>query len=236
LQQPKLERQQAVHDLLHGLKGLEPLKKLFWSELNYDRVNQPLSRRGWKEGVAGLLADDPVLFASGADAFHVIYARLASDKLLIGDERPVVSRLLQEHPYALFVFSNSRQENFHFLNVKYDDDTQKRRLFRRITVGPFEQLRTASERITLLDLADVSPDLFGLSPLAIQQRHDQAFDVEPVTKEFFHEYRRIFEEVEEAITGFGRDKDRKRLYTQRLFNRLMFIAFIQKKGWLKFNG
>jgi len=236
LPEPKAQRQQAVHDLLHGLKGLEPLKKLFWSELNYDRVNQPLSRRGWKEGVAGLLADDPVLFASGADAFHVIYARLASDKLLIGDERPVVSRLLQEHPYALFVFSNSRQENFHFLNVKYDDDTQKRRLFRRITVGPFEQLRTASERITLLDLADVSQDLFGLSPLAIQERHDQAFDVEPVTKEFFHEYRRIFEEVEEAITGFGRDKDRKRLYTQRLFNRLMFIAFIQKKGWLKYNG
>jgi type I restriction-modification system DNA methylase subunit len=236
LPEPKAQRQQAVHDLLHGLKGLEPLKKLFWSELNYNRVNQSLSRRGWKEGVAGLLADDPVLFASGADAFHVIYARLASDKLLIGDERPVVSRLLQEHPYALFVFSNSRQEHFHFLNVKYDDDTQKRRLFRRITVGPFEQLRTASERITLLDLADVSPDLFGLSPLAIQERHDQAFDVEPVTKEFFHEYRRIFEEVEEAITGFGRDKDRKRLYTQRLFNRLMFIAFIQKKGWLKFGG
>ncbi len=234
--EPKAQRQQAVHDLLHGLKGLEPLKKLFWSELNYDRVNEPLSRRGWKEGVASLLADDPVLFASGADAFHVIYARLASDKLLIGNERPVVSRLLQEHPYALFVFSNSRQEHFHFLNVKYDDDAQKRRLFRRITVGPYEQLRTASERITLLDLADVSPDLFGLSPLAIQERHDQAFDVEPVTKEFFHEYRRIFEEVEEAITGFGRDKDRKRLYTQRLFNRLMFIAFIQKKGWLKFNG
>jgi type I restriction-modification system DNA methylase subunit len=234
--EPKAQRQQAVHDLLHGLQGLEPLKKLFWSELNYDRVNQSLSRRGWKEGVSGLLADDPVLFASGADAFHVIYARLASDKLLIGDERPVVSRLLQEHPYALFVFSNSRQEQFHFVNVKYDDDAQKRRLFRRITVGPYEQLRTASERITLLDLADVSPDLFGLSPLTIQQRHDVAFDVEPVTKEFFTEYRRIFEEVEEAITGFGRDKDRKRLYTQRLFNRLMFIAFIQKKGWLKFNG
>jgi len=42
--------------------------------------------------------------------------------------------------------------------------------------------------------------------------------------------------VEEVITGFRKDRDRKRLYTQRLFNRLMFIAFIQKKGWLKFSG
>ncbi len=48
------------------------------------------------------------------------------------------------------------------------------------------------------DLADISPNLFGLSPLAVQQRHDEAFDVEPVTREFFSEYRRIFEEVEAA--------------------------------------
>ncbi|WP_149979772.1 Eco57I restriction-modification methylase domain-containing protein, partial [Microcystis aeruginosa] len=29
--------------------------------------------------------------------------------------------------------------------------------------------------------------------------------------------------------------DQRRLFTQKLFNRLMFIVFIQKKGWLKFN-
>jgi hypothetical protein len=236
LTEPNLERQQSVLNLLHQFKGTDPLKQLFWSELNYERVNTQLSRRGWTDAVAGGLVDDPLLLASGAADFHVIYSRLSSDKLLMGLERPVVSKLLKDHPYALFLFSNSTQDQFHFLNVKYDDDVQKRRLFRRITVGPNERLRTASERITLLDLADISPNLFGLSPLAVQQRHDQAFDVEPVTKEFFSEYHRIFEEVEESITGFGRDKDRRHLYTQRLFNRLMFIAFIEKKGWLKLNG
>ncbi len=30
------------------------------------------------------------------------------------------------------------------------------------------------------------------------------------------------------------DPERKRLFTQRIFNRLMFLAFIQKKGWLRF--
>lgn len=73
----RILRQQSVLALLQSCRGIEPLKQLFWSELNYDRVNQPLTRRGWKEGIASLLADDPVLFASGADAFHVIYARLA---------------------------------------------------------------------------------------------------------------------------------------------------------------
>ena len=69
------------------------------------------------------------------------------------------------------------------LYVPDDDDVQKRRLFRRITVGPNERLRTASERIALLDLSQI-----GRSVLAVQQRHDEAFDVESVTREFFSEY------------------------------------------------
>src|SRR5207302_9664306 len=39
--------------------------------------------------------------------------------------------------------------------------------------------------------------------------------------------------VEGQIEGI-KDAERKRLFAQRLFNRLMFVAFIQKKGWLKF--
>ncbi len=61
------ERQQNVQDLLKELRGIEPLKKLFWSELNYQRVNQPLSRRGWTESANKALADDPVLFAGGGE-------------------------------------------------------------------------------------------------------------------------------------------------------------------------
>src|SRR5688572_10754482 len=158
------ERQQNVLELLKGLRGIEPLKQLFWSELNYQRVNQPLSRRGWTETASKALADDPILFAAGAEnnAFHVIYGRLNSDALPRGLQRPVVSRLLQEHPYALFIFSNNQQTHWHFLNVKYDDEADKRRLFRRITVGPGERLRTASERIALLDLGTIGPELFAL--------------------------------------------------------------------------
>ena len=96
-------------------------------------------------------------------------------------------------------------------------------------------MRTASQVVSQLDLSSMSPTLFGLSPLTIQERHDTAFDVEPVTDEFFTKYRTVFERVEGLIKGI-RGKDRKRLFTQRLFNRLMFIAFVQKKGWMKFGG
>jgi hypothetical protein len=225
------ERQQAVLDILSSLKGLEPLKQLFWHELNYQNVNQPLSRRGWTESASNALADDPVLFAGGGENndFHVIYARLASDKLLLGGERPVVSRLLNEHPYTLFVFSNAAQDRWHFLNVKYDETSEKRRLFRRITVGPEERLRTASERISLLSL-----ESSGLAPLTIQQHHDEAFDVEAVTKKFFDDFCKTFTAVSKDIRERNKwmDGEAVERETQTLLNRLLFLYFIQRKGWM----
>lgn len=233
--QDYLERQKNVYNILSSLRGLDPLKKLFWTELNYDRENQPLSRRGWADAERDALADDPVVFASGGEEnrFHVIYARLASDHLPQSLERPIVTRLLRDHQYALFNFSNQSQDRWHFLNVKYDPNDSKRRLFRRITVGPEERLRTASEQIADLDLETMPRDMFGLSPLAIQAKHDEAFNVEKVTKKFFEQYHLIFKGVEALVMGLP-DDEATRLFTQRLFNRLMFIAFIQKKGWLKF--
>jgi hypothetical protein len=233
---PKPERQQSVLDLLKGLRGIEPLKQLFWSELNYQRVNQPLSRRGWTEAASTALADDPVLFAGGGDdnAFHVIYCRLASDALARGFERPVVTQLLREHPYALFVFSNKGQTDWHFLNVKYDDQAERRRLFRRITVRPGAGLRTATERVQLLDLAEINPELFGISPLAIQQRCDAAFDVEAVTKDFFREIANWYFWALKNVR-FPKDAPKEadghdHISVIRLITRLIFCWFVKEKG------
>ena len=61
------------------------------------------------------------------------------------------------------------------------------------------------------------------SPLEIQKQHDEAFDVEVVTQKFFSEYSNVFQRVEKLIQGID-ISERKRLYTQKLFNRLMFVA------------
>jgi len=185
----EVERKQSVQDILKDMRGLDGLKRLFWQELNYERENKPLSTRQWPESAKSALAEDPVLFASGGEenAFHVVYCRLASPELKRGCQRPIVDCLLRDHPYALFVFSNKAQTAWHFLNVKYDEQAEKRRLVRRIAVRPGEGVRTAAERLALLDMRGISPELFGLSPLLIQQVHDDAFDVEKVTKDFYRE-------------------------------------------------
>lgn len=61
-----------------------------------------------------------------------------------------------------------------------------------------------------------------------------AFDVEKVTDEFFRRYNEVFTAVEKEVAQSVRDERKARLFTQKLFNRLMFIYFIQKKGWLSF--
>jgi len=230
------ERQQNVLELLKGLQGIEPLKQLFWSELNYQRVNQLLSRRGWTESASKALADDPVLFAGGGEdeAFHVIYCRLTSQNLSRGLERPVVTQLLREHPYALFIFSNKGQTDWHFLNVKFDDQAERRQLYRRITVRPGAGLRTATERVQLLDLAEIHPELFGITPLAIQQRCDAAFDVETVTKDFFTEVANwYFWALKNA--KFPKDAPKEadghdHISIIRLITRLIFCWFVKEKG------
>ncbi len=225
--------QRRVLRLLENFRGIEPLRRLFWSELNYDRRNDPLSRRGWPEAVSGVLAEDPSIFASGGadDGFEVIHCRLDSGRLSLEAERRVIQKLYNEgHDRALFVFSNSGRDRWHFVNVRFSGDEGRRRLYRRITIGPEELLRTAAERISMLDLDGMGGRAYVLD---IQARHDEAFSVEAVTDEFFHKYAQVFTRVEQLVEGIA-DPESKRLFTQRLFNRLMFLAFIQKKGWLAF--
>src|SRR3989442_4466579 len=128
-----------------------------------------------------------------------------------------------------------RQQNvLHFLNVKYDDQVERRRLFRRITVRPGAGLRTATERVQLLDLAEINPELFDITPLAIQQRWDAAFDVETVTKDFFREIANwYFWALKHA--SFPKDAPKEadghdHISVIRLITRLIFCWFVKEKG------
>jgi hypothetical protein len=140
--------------------------------------------------------------------------------------------LLKEHQYGLFIFSNQSQDYWHFINVKYDTETKKRRLFRRISVSPEERLRTAAERISMLDLQSIQPDMFGLQPLTIQSKHDEAFDVEAVTRQFFDEYKAVYRILENDLCDQTNDRSWAHDYSLQFLNRCMFIYFIQRKGWL----
>lgn len=137
-----------------------------------------------------------------------------------------MSQLVKDHPYVLGVFTDPSHERWHFVNAKWDDAAERRRLFRRITIAPEDRLRTAAERLALIDAQP------GIGVLDLKEKHDRAFDVERVTDQFFREYQEVFRGLEEDLAQQTRDKTRAHDYALQYLNRLMFIYFIQRKRWL----
>lgn len=218
----------AQNDLLERLSSLKSLEdlKTICSSLNYEYANAPLATRDWtqksREGLK-----EAVILARHQD-FHVLYFKL--DRLLLTFERNVLTQVFKDHPYFLAAFSDPQGKLWHFVNVKYDPDDIKRRLFRRIVVGPGERLHTAAERLSLIEITDEA-----ISPLELQIKHDEAFDVEAVTKKFFETYKSILDNLIEELLHQKPERTKKeaQAFAQQFLNRLMFLYFIQKKDWLK---
>ncbi len=222
-----LSLQTNVQNILQKLDDLRSLRQLFCTELNYTYQNDSISPSDWSATAQSAIAEDPILFATGGDDFHLIYTRLDSDRLRLTDERPIITRLLRDYPYALFIFSNNNQTHWHFVNAKYDPEhPEKRRLYRRITISPTEKLRTASERVAMLDAESLD------SPLEIQSLHDDAFDVEAVTNEFFKSYQSVFQCLQDDLMDQTNDNQWAHDVALQFLNRCMFLYFIQRKRWL----
>ncbi|MBE9501299.1 MAG: Eco57I restriction-modification methylase domain-containing protein [Chloroflexi bacterium] len=222
-----IAEQRAVEAHLRQLKSLDDLRRLL-ADLNYGVGDEPVSVADWKSELVETAKNGHLRTVARHEDFVITHCRL--QELRVGPEREIVTRLVRQYDRGLFAFSNFEGSHWHLVNVKRDSRQHNRLVLRRIAVSPEEQLRTAIERISLLKIDD--PYEPGLE---VELKHENAFDVEKVTEEFFRQYAQVFEYVEEQIQGF-KEGETKRLFAQRLFNRLMFIAFIQKKGWLRLDS
>ncbi len=61
----------------------------------------------------------------------------------------------------------------------------------------------------------------------------KAFSVERVTEEFFEHYKKIFLELRGELQKQGISKKESHEFTLQFLNRIMFIYFLDKKGWLE---
>ena len=126
----------------------------------------------------------------------------------------------------LLLFTNAGGSEFHIIRPGF---TGSRPTLQRMGARRGEHHRTVVQQ-----LANMWHD-YGRSGKTVYEAIVRAFSVEPVTQEFFREYRRVFDAAKSAITGFAHERE-LHLFTQTLFNRLMFVYFISRKGWLRFNG
>ncbi len=227
-----------VQNLLHQWKctgGFEPLKELFFSILDYERVMAEFPENSIRESLLQHLAESPMIVGkkgSETAALWIVYFRL-KEKLGISLERQIVDSVKSAFPNAIYVFSDGTQKYWHFVNprkpLSQDIERQKHMVLRRISISPEENTRTASERLSELSVENLSSEV---SILELQERCDRAFDVEAVTNEFFENYKRIFSDVQDLLFEQHKDLEWAHDLSLQFLNRLMFIYFIQRKRWI----
>jgi len=126
---------------------------------------------------------------------------------------------------GIFAFNDDAGHfRFSLVTVQYKGTKREFSNFRRYTyfVSADTHNRTFLDQIGRADFSSI-------------ENITQAFSVEPVTKEFYKAYEKVFNEAEKSIT-LDWLPEKKRLYTQKFFNRLMFLAFLERKGRMTFNG
>jgi adenine-specific DNA-methyltransferase len=148
--------------------------------------------------------------------------------------RSMVSRIIDQAEYhgVLAVFI-SHEQDFRFTFAAresfFDDEGQIQRretAARRFTyvLGPNESCRTAAERFS---------ELAGKAHDATLEDVIAAFSVEKLNKEFFADFIRNFEKVAADIRKRHRwPEPVVQAEAQMLLNRLLFLYFVQRKGWL----
>jgi len=201
------------------------LKKLFIEKLNFEPTDQDVLIEFPKNVKDKILS---IKIISKVDNFKVIFCIIES--LLKGTEREIVKRISRYYPENIIVFTNKENNEAHFINTKYigKDKEREARGFRRITVGKTDRLRTAAER-----LSNIYADE-GISTLTLMTKSEEAFDIEAVSKEFYKEFVEKYKELRDVIRNNNPSfkKEDADKFTQEIMNRLLFLYFIQKKGWL----
>ena len=98
----------------------------------------------------------------------------------------------------------------------------------RLTYQWGETNRTALDALEQIGQAIAA----GQPPhLALQD----GFSVQPVTDAFFRDYKLAYDATAAELRA-QLNPDAANAYAQTLFNRLLFVHFVSKKGWLTFNG
>ena len=139
-----------------------------------------------------------------------------------------------EHDHLLFICTTTDFQRFAFAHFASNENWRRAVL----SIFSWEQGDTHIRTLCEYNLPALAFPSDGFSDdEAWLKAWQAAFDIEAVTGKFFADYQRVFAQVETAVEGIPEDEtEARRLYTQRLFNRLMFLRFIEKKGWLTYNS
>lgn len=150
--------------------------------------------------------------AGGRAAIHAAVSKLAAENLLIFTDRRA---------------GTASQSLWYW--VKHEDGKARRRDHLYVKGQPGD-LFLGKLAALVVDIGEL--DVKGNLPLTeVTRRLKNALDVEQVTKAFFRDFQEQHLAFLELIEGIADPRER-RWYASVLLNRLMFVWFLQRKGFL----
>ena len=219
----------------------EAIRRLFVEVLDFHGAAGQVSLADAKNG-----AELPALAEriASLDGVHVLWVALATKRVNKREAAAAAGLIEQDLGEDLLLVCTNLDENhgdadqLHLILPDFGSGTTP--TLRRMTIERHLPQRTAFEQIAGIYRAGAGP---------VRQALAKAFEVEPVTKRFFAEYDRIFKAAKALVTGFDPEREngdtleerqkaadeKRHLFVQTLFNRLLFVHFLSRKGWLSFN-
>ena len=209
-------------------------QRLFLDVLGW---NQPSAGRQWQPAQAGetVYTQRTVAELGGVVAIQVVVDGGWPDENL---RMTVWRHVAHSHAENLLIFtdrqSEASQSQWYWVKRGKHPDTGKLRLTPRrhdYFRGQPVDLFASKLQAMVVELSEL--DATGRLPvLEAARRIAAALDVEKTTKKFFTAYQQQHLALLEHIHGIDNERD-KRWYASVLLNRLMFVWFLQKKGFLQ---
>jgi len=141
--------------------------------------------------------------------------------------KAVSKSLLDNYIRALLIFTNDWQ-TYYFTLPQYEKHEGKRKLKLSALIVDTKQIyRTDLEVISTLNITQEKTyrDIW-------RNCWQQAFNKERVNDEFFEDFEKVFFELRTLVFNQIKDVKLAHEFAQQTLNRLIFLYFIAKKGWL----
>ena len=201
----------------------EVLRRLFVEVLDFGPMSGQLDLHS---NTAGVLLPSSAERIAELDGVHVLFVPLETARIN-KREAAAVARIVEPElgEQMLLLLNNGAADQLHLIHPRIDGGATPK--LQRLIFD-----RDGHNRTSLGQTANLY--------WRYQQSHnllsalEEAFNVDKVTRDFFREYKKLYDNALELVRGL--DGEERKQFVQTLFNRLMFVYFLSRKGWLKYEG
>lgn len=211
---------QLTRDLLHNFQ----FKDLFIEELGW---SQPSRQKAVPLEIENKTYQyQRIAEISGVAVFEVTAAdgTIPEAKIRVALHKEITSLIAEN--LLIFIDNQRTRSLWYWVKREGNKSYARDHLYVKGQPGDLFLSKLGSLVIDIIELEHGEP-----SVVEIAYKLQHGFDVEPVTKKFYKEFEKLHLQFLPQVLGIDHEADR-RWYTSVILNRLMFVYFLQRKGFI----